>query len=264
MKNKWWWLIISSLILLTLVLLSCGQTDETEGEETVQQEVMEEEDTPPDANTLAHAGRLYDKWWVEINQEPPSGDNLVWSRQSTNTRSGTDTWRCKECHGWDYKGVDGAYGSGSHATGFPSLYKTMNKSHEEITNTLKGLVDAQHDFSALTDVHIQHLVDFIKWGMIDESKYIDSSTKKTIGTNITRGEELFNNYCMVCHGDNGKTIDIDGAGLGAIANGNPWETLHKIRFGHPGSNPPMPAGVVLGLTTEEAVDILGYAQTLPE
>ena len=27
--------------------------------------------------------------------------------------SGSDTWRCKECHGWDYMGVDGAYAGGS-------------------------------------------------------------------------------------------------------------------------------------------------------
>jgi len=37
----------------------------------------------------------------------------LWATQSSNTRSGKDTWRCKECHGWDYMGVDGAYGSGS-------------------------------------------------------------------------------------------------------------------------------------------------------
>ena len=30
-------------------------------------------------------------------------------------------WRCKECHGWDYKGRDGAYAKGSHYTGIKGI-----------------------------------------------------------------------------------------------------------------------------------------------
>src|SRR3990172_11800171 len=68
-------------------------------------------DTP--AN-VAKGGQLYDKWWKAAGVAEPTGDHPLWATQTTNTRKGLDTWRCKECHGWDYKGKDGAYGSGSH------------------------------------------------------------------------------------------------------------------------------------------------------
>ena len=79
------------------------------------------------------------------------------------------------------------------------------------------------------------------------------------------GEELYTSTCVACHGANGKLIDFhDGEGVKGVALDNPWETLHKIRFGQPGSNPPMPAGVANGWSTEDAVDVLGYSQALPD
>ena len=44
-----------------------------------------------------------------------------------------------------------------------------------------------------------------------------------------------------------------------MARENPWEALHKIRFGQPGV--PMVALVVLKV--EDQIDILAYTQTLP-
>src|SRR3990170_2753794 len=67
-------------------------------------------------------GLLYDQWWAVLGQDAPEGDQPLWVTQDTNTRSGADTWRCKECHGWDYQGADGAYGSGSHFTDFPGVF----------------------------------------------------------------------------------------------------------------------------------------------
>jgi thiosulfate dehydrogenase len=211
--------LLVTLITVTLLLGACAQT-ETPPAQT---------ETPPDPSTLAHAGRLYDKWWTEAGQDAPSGDILMWPRQTTNTRSGSDTWRCKECHGWDYKGVDGAYSSGSHKTGFPGVLQSSGKSREDLAKQLKGEIDSQHDFSALADVHIEHLVDFLKWGMIDNADYIDYGTKKAIDADISRGNQLYDTACAACHGSDGKMIDFgDGEGVGALANGNPWETLHKM------------------------------------
>ena len=48
--------------------------------------------------------------------------------------------------------------------------------------------------------------------------------------------------------------------VGTLANGNPWETLHKSRFGHSGSA--MPSTIDLGWSVQDAVDVLAYAQTL--
>ena len=64
---------------------------------------------------LIRGGLLYDKWWkVNGGAEPMTNFNPIWSSQNTNARMGADTWRCKECHGWDYIGLDGRYSSGSH------------------------------------------------------------------------------------------------------------------------------------------------------
>ncbi|MCP3904086.1 MAG: hypothetical protein GY715_10675, partial [Planctomycetes bacterium] len=55
-------------------------------------------------------GQLWDKWWVVTGAAEPVGDHPLYPPAGTQT--GSTTWRCKECHGWDYKGVDGAYSSG--------------------------------------------------------------------------------------------------------------------------------------------------------
>ncbi|MGE5123820.1 MAG: hypothetical protein ACM3H7_04830, partial [Acidobacteriaceae bacterium] len=80
------------------------------------------EGEPTSSSSASRGGRLYDNWWVEAGVDEPTSDQPLWASQTTNTRSGSDTWRCKECHGWDYKGADGAYGSGSHMTGFPGVF----------------------------------------------------------------------------------------------------------------------------------------------
>lgn len=208
---------------------------------------------------------MYDKWWKAVEgTAEPTDDHPLWALQSTNERSGPDTWRCKECHGWDYQGKDGAYSTGSHFTGFPGIYNaTMAKSKDQLLGALTGGVNSEHDFSSvLSEAALENLVNFLKEGPIDDTEYIDYGTKKAIGANIAHGEELYTSTCTACHGADGKTIDIDGAGVGAIANGNPWETLHKIRFGQPSE--PMPAGVKNGWSVQDAVDVLGYSQTLPE
>jgi thiosulfate dehydrogenase len=127
-------------------------------------------------------GALYDKWFGVLGVEPPSGDMPIWGRQTTNTRSGPDTWRCVECHGWDYRGAQGAYGSGSHQTGFPDV-KTLSAaiSVEEIVGHLKGSKDPAHDFSAyLDDTALTQLAIFLKNGMIDDTEYINPVSLQVI------------------------------------------------------------------------------------
>jgi hypothetical protein len=43
-------------------------------------------------------GLLYDDWMTVVGVDPPSSDHPLWKTQTTNTRTGKDTWRCKECH----------------------------------------------------------------------------------------------------------------------------------------------------------------------
>jgi hypothetical protein len=48
--------------------------------------------------------------------------------------------------------------------------------------------------------------------------------------------------------------------VGGIASGNPWEFLHKVRAGQPGTA--MPSAIVNGWTEQDVVDVLSYAHEL--
>lgn len=221
-----------------------------------------------EVSNLVAGAQLYDKWYAALGVKAPEGDMPVWSRQSTNTRSGADTWRCSECHGWDYRGVDGAYASGSHKTGFPSLIiVTASLSQEQIVAHLKGENDKAHDFSAyLDEASMQKLAVFLKEGLIDDAKYIDSASLKVIDGDIDHGKELFDSTCAKCHGADGEKIVFRGEGvdeyLGDVAHRDPYRFLHRTRFGVAGTE--MPVGYSLGWTPADGRDVLMYAQSLPE
>ncbi len=211
--------------------------------------------------------QLYDRWYAVLGVDPPEGDMPIWSRQTTNTRSGADTWRCSECHGWDYKGVEGAYGSGSHYTGFPNIMRAVEGLEvDEIVGHLKGQKDPAHDFSPyLDEKHMQALALFLKEGLIDDSQYIDPVSLQVIGGSLEHGKQLYDQICAECHGEDGKKIVFRTEGvdeyLGTVANRDPWRFLHRTRFGVAGTE--MPIGYLLGWTPADGRDILKYAQTLP-
>jgi thiosulfate dehydrogenase len=211
-------------------------------------------------------GLLYDKWWNALGVDAPDSDHPLWSTQSTNTRSGADTWRCKECHGWDYMGVDGAYGGGSHMTGFTGVYGAAGLSAEELTAWLDGSTKTEHDFSAYLDADaIAALVAFLQKGTVDMSTYINYDDKTAIG-DADVGQTLYDGTCAACHGSDGTMLNFGDAAdpeyLGDLGRGNPWETLHKAAFGHPGSM--MPSGLNLGWTWQDLADVLAYVQALGE
>jgi thiosulfate dehydrogenase len=215
---------------------------------------------------LVTGAQLYDKWYAVLGAPAPQGDMPIWSRQSTNTRSGAETWRCVECHGWDYKGVTGAYASGSHQTGFPSLIlTTANMTEEEIVAHLKGENDRAHDFSNYLDENaMRQLAVFFKEGLVDDSEYIDSISLKVINGDLGHGDELYNSTCAECHGEDGATLVFRTEGvdetLGDVANRDPFRFLHRTRFGVAGTD--MPVGYDLGWTPADGRDVLMYAQTL--
>jgi thiosulfate dehydrogenase len=266
--------ITGSLVLIILVLAACtGQTTETSTAEPPTADVSTAEPTTEvlPSPTVAEptevviegdavrGGLLYDKWWTVIDASTPETDHPLWATQSTNTRTGADTWRCKECHGWDYLGLEGAYGSGSHSTGFPGVYDTELNAAEVVS----ALTSGDHDFSsALSEQDMNDLAVFVTSGLIDEREFIDYETKQANG-DVDHGGELYADACAACHGDDGWLIAFDDgeAGVGTLASDNPWETLHKIRFGNPGSN--MPSALDSGWSIQDAVDVLAYAQTLP-
>ena len=216
------------------------------------------------ATALSDGGQLYDAWWEVLGVDPPEGDNPLWATQTSNTRSGADTWRCKECHGWDYLGVDGAYGSGSHMTGFVGILGANSMPAEELLSWLTGGVNADHDFSGVMEGYaLDALVAFMQNEATDITAYVNPDG--SVNGDPARGKTMFESTCAACHGVDGKTINFGSAEepefVGTVAADNPWEFFHKASFGQPGQ--PMPRGLALGWTLEQIADLLAYAQTLP-
>ncbi len=215
---------------------------------------------------VTRGGRLYDKWTEELGVDVPDGNHPLWAAQSTNTRTGADTWRCKECHGWDYKGVDGAYGSGSHKTGFKGVMEMSGKDPSEILAILKGSMDPDHDFSVYMDE--QDLIDlslFLSTELMDYSTLINAD-KSLVGGDLEAGQVFFNEVCADCHGPQGLALNFGDAAepeyQGTIAVDNPWEFIHKMRFGQPGF-PAMPSLADDGVTEEDYANVLAYSATFP-
>ena len=266
--NKGRVILFLFLMVALLFLAACEGTQLTlDGESNPDVPTIPTETSPPPelfGNSL-RGGLLYDKWWVAFGVDPPAGDHPLWANQDTNTRTGEDTWRCKECHGWDYKGADGAYGSGSHFTGFPGLIHLTGRDPEVILAALKGATNPNHDFSNV--MNEQALIDlawFISRDLIDYSNLVGED-KTSLSTNGSTGEQLFQETCSLCHGVDGTLINFGSSEepeyLGDLASDNPWEVLHKARFGQPGVDK-MPSVIDAGWNLDEQAAFLAYVQTL--
>ena len=115
----------------------------------------------------------------------------------------------------------------------------------------------------MSDGDLWDVVKMVLEGVIDTDLSIDESG--SFAGNADLGNFWFNTACASCHGFEGREInfhtDAEPEYVGTVAAGNPWEFLHKIRFGHPGA--PMPSLELLGWSLERASDIGTYAATLP-
>jgi len=234
--------------------------------------------------SIKRAGLLYDKWWdVEGIKDAtvPANRNATWVSNAgtadTAKVSDNSTWRCKECHGWDYQGVHGAYGydgdtTGKHYSGIRGYLgplKSADKADSVLIEAIKTgnarelLTD--HDFGRfLSDSDIQLLVDFIKDTALGVPASVEVYNNLLTTGNATQGKIVYDEEspgnCLACHGDKGTTIaTVD---VGAIANDNPQEFLHKVRYGHPGSAMLPTSTGFTGLTQEFASNVLAYAKTL--
>jgi thiosulfate dehydrogenase len=217
----------------------------------------------PEEPAVSGGGLLYDKWWVVLELDEPTTNQPLWATQSTNERSGKDTWRCKECHGWDYLGAEGAYGSGSHFTGFTGVLSAASMSTEELTAWLDGSTNPDHDFSLMGDVGFNAMVSFLQTEATDISGYVNDD--KSVNGDPANGRDLWEGTCASCHGIDGTKINFHDADdpeyIGTVAAGNPWEFFHKALFGQPGA--PMPFAMGLGWSIDQITDLVSYAQTLP-
>ena len=126
------------------------------------------------------------------------------------------------------------------------------------------LMAAPHGYreEVLPRAALDALALFVAKGQIDLTQYIDYETKTALG-DADNGAALFQTICAVCHGLDGTDMSFgdadDPAYVGTLSNDNPWEILHKIRFGHPGA----PMVALFALDVEDQVDVLTLLQRLP-
>lgn len=234
----------------------CGDEKPGNGDETAN-------------GNAVRGGALYDTYWSVpgvLGSTEPTTNHPLWATRpdmASNTRMGPDTWRCKECHGWDYKGASGKYGAGSHATGFAGVLGTTMGA----ADVASMLADPTgHNYGAvLSETDRNDLAAFITTRLIDTATLIDA-TGAFIGGDVTLGKVTYDTTCASCHGADGlNTMPTGSAGAfedfpGFIANDNPWEFVHKVRFGQPGTAM-APQDAALDIV---ALSNLGaYSQTLP-
>jgi thiosulfate dehydrogenase len=214
-----------------------------------------------ESSALNHGAQLYDNW-SKLKGETPQGSHPLYPAEGK--KHGKSSWRCKECHGWDYIGKDGRYSKGSHFTGFEGVLGSSGKPPAELYEKLAAS-EKSHDFStSLKRQELEALSVFLSRGLINTAQYLDSDGN-ALG-DAQAGSKLYGSHCASCHGNDGNSLDFKPKkqgvqGVGWLAVDNPQESLHKIRWGHPGSD--MPSMVVdEELTVKDAVDILAYCQAL--
>lgn len=209
-----------------------------------------------EAASVSRGGRLYDSWWRTNGEAEPTGTFSLYP-QNIGNQSGSTTWRCKECHGWDYKGKDGVYNNDSdHFTGINGVFHVQSKPIAEIYSAIKN------KNLPLSEEDIWDLTRFLKERLIEMDKYIifSGALSKTATGTSNLGGSIYSGRCSECHGPDGK--EISSVVVGAVANDNPWETLHKIAYGNPGTS--MPSMIDRNLSTQQLIDLLTYTQTLPQ
>jgi len=207
-------------------------------------------------SSLARGGQLYDKWFAVIGAEKPADTHSAWPASNTK-KKGNVTHRCKSCHGWDYMGVDGAYGSGSYKTGIKGIAAYAGADPAKVIAVLK---DDTHGFAGkMEDADFQDLANFVSNGQVNMDQYIDRAAKMPKGGDKDRGAAYFNTICIGCHEKDGsKPKDMEKP-LGAQM-GNPWEVMHKILNGQPDEK--MPA--LRALDRQIVMDIMAHLTTLPK
>jgi thiosulfate dehydrogenase len=207
-----------------------------------------------EASAIARGGLLYDKWYAVIGAEKPADTHKAWPASNTK-KSGDATWRCKSCHGWDYRGAEGAYATGSYQTGIGGVRSLDGGDPVQVIAVVK---DETHGLDMIPDDDLADLALFITKGQIDMTMYINPD--KSINGDSAKGAAYYNTLCAGCHGKDGKQPQDMEKPLGKIVSGNPWEGLHKTLNGQP--NESMPA--LRALPIQVSVDTLAYVATLPQ
>jgi cytochrome c553 len=218
---------------------------------------------------MSKGGIMYDKFW-----STESGFDQ--NNQYMNTLSeSSNFFRCKQCHGWDGLGSNGAYISRGPKTTRPNvsslgLYEmAKTKTAKELFDGMKktaGRRDISYDLSTydpdnnstegdkmpdlnqlLTDAQIWDNVKFMKESMFDVTELYDAAYEGTYPTgsmtisnvgkdgNAANGNAYYTANCAGCHGADGTIVELEGKTLGKFVRTKANEVQHKVKYGQLGS-----------------------------
>lgn len=256
----------SALLVATLVVASgavwSDEVHDYDHRPEAQDFVHGAPENPSEAWIIAAGGRIYDNWWAALDREEPQVTNPAYPVAVNDKQTGSVTWRCKECHGWDYLGADGLYSKGSHYTGIKGINGAAGRPVEEIMAILR---DANHPYTQemIRDDEMARVAAFVSRGQVDMRTFIDYSTRKVNAGDVDRGRAIFQTICAACHGFDGRMLDWGEGGahnyVGTEASSLPDEVFNKIYNAHPGV-----AMINLrAFPLEDAIAVLAYAATLP-
>lgn len=206
------------------------------------------------STSVAHGGRLYDNWQVELGARSQALPHPAYPRTAYYANDAEMTWRCKSCHGFDYQGNQGGYATGRNATGIKGIRGMAGADPTQIAAILRN---PTHQYGAvLKERDLQDLANFVSAGQVDMDASIDRQSRKARG-DAAKGAGFYQTVCAGCHGPDGKRIT---APLGRLTRANPWGALHSMLNGHPDEK--MPA--LRELDSRYLVDTLTYVQGLQD
>jgi mono/diheme cytochrome c family protein len=202
--------------------------------------------------SITNGGRLYDDWqWATGNRQ--ALPHPAYPKSARYSDVPQITWRCRECHGPDYKGSAGVYATGNHATGIKGIRGMAGADPADIMRILRN---GTHRFGSVMKYRdLQDVANFVSQGQVDMDVFIDPKTGLARGA-AAKGEAYFQTICAGCHGLEGRFVAKRL--LGNRARKDPWGSLHSILNGHPDDN--MPA--LREIDQKVIIDILAYVQSL--
>ncbi len=83
-----------------------------------------------------------------IKAEAPKKAHPAYPSDRKYAKKPKSNWRCKECHGWDTMGKDGAYAKGKHSTGIKGITGMAGADPAKIVAVLK---DKTHGYAGKMD-----------------------------------------------------------------------------------------------------------------
>ncbi|MBV5300071.1 MAG: c-type cytochrome [Rhodoferax sp.] len=207
------------------------------------------------AASIANGGRLYDDWQIHTGGQRQALPHPAYPSKAYYANAAPETWRCKECHGWDYKGNQGQYAKGNHATGIKGIRALSGGEPDRTIGILRS--DTHLYGAVLKHRDLQDLANFVSHGQIDMDTVIDPRTGLSRG-DASRGVAHYRTLCAGCHGLEGHFVAKRH--LGKVSRDDPWHSLHNMLNGHP--DDAMPA--LREIDPKVTSDILAHIQTLPE